>query len=192
MFCFFIMTHFLTDATHTPERRPKNTRPICLQCVSWPLDATKSYTIGLWAFNSMTVNSNPSVHIYNSGPWVKVVSTYCPVLIIILWKFVIVLLLFLKCLFRWFCLLPSSRMSSAQKFGGSDKCARCGKVVYFNERVIAAGRVRLKTQHTWVRFNMTGQMLAWIIMFSSFFNSHGIREDVSAVLSAIRALTQPH
>lgn len=33
----------------------------------------------------------------------------------------------------------------AQKFGGSDKCPRCGKAVYAAEKVIGAGSVRQNT-----------------------------------------------
>lgn len=34
----------------------------------------------------------------------------------------------------------------AQKFGGSDKCPRCGKAVYAAEKVIGAGSVRQNTR----------------------------------------------
>lgn len=77
--------------------------------------------------------------------------------------------------------------SSAPRFGGGDKCGRCGKTVYSNEKVIAAGSVRLK-RHTHTNMTVGIKKKMDLLLF---VYSHGIREGVSAALSVIRALSRP-
>lgn len=76
----------------------------------------------------------------------------------------------------------------AQKFGGSDKCPRCGKAVYAAEKVIGAGSV--STSHTHAHTNMQKQ--ACINMNLPFVHSRGTRLDVSPVPHVGRASSQPH
>lgn len=79
----------------------------------------------------------------------------------------------------------------AQKFGGSEKCPRCGKAVYAAEKVIGAGSVRKKK-------NTHAYTCAWLpktLVFKKyllFIYSHGIKTDVSPVSRVTRALSQPH
>lgn len=73
----------------------------------------------------------------------------------------------------------------AQKFGGSEKCARCGDAVYAAEKIMSAGKVKTRTLHTFINAHtvisthqwwaMTDQVLmlgkkCFIIFIYHYFN----------------------
>lgn len=75
----------------------------------------------------------------------------------------------------------------AQKFGGSDKCPRCGKSVYAAEKVMGAGSVsktsiyaRMQEKHNCFKTRLV------------YVYRHGISLDVLHAPLVGRALNQPH
>lgn len=75
----------------------------------------------------------------------------------------------------------------AQKFGGSDKCPRCGKAVYAAEKVIGAGSVRKPRPRTCIHSNLQPFLNERLCIYR-----HGIRWGVSPAPHVGRALSRPH
>lgn len=76
----------------------------------------------------------------------------------------------------------------AQKFGGSDKCPRCGKSVYAAEKVMGAGSVS-KTQ---AYMSARKKKHNYFKMRLPYIYRYGIRLDVLHAPLVGRALNQPH